>query len=353
MTLQQNKINHVAFVIDRSGSMRGRENDVIKVVDNQVAFLAQLSKDLDQETRVTIYLFDDRVDCIVFDKDVLRLPSIKDFYFVRGQTALRDATIQSQMELAQTCQLYGDHAFLTFVFTDGHENDSMNSSAQLYGLLSTQKDNWTVGVLVPDFNGRLAAEGAGFAKGNISIWDVNSSTGVEEAGTDIQAATQSYMTSRASGIRGTKQLFSTDPNAVNASTIKAAGLKPLDPKLYTLTAVTAPKESKNEGVLNKDKHRVWEIQQYVEKLNGPGSFRVGKAFYELSKKEKISGTKDLAVLEVATSKVFVGNGVRAMIGLPDADKTVAPDFNPDYKIFVQSQSHNRHLVVGKKLLVLR
>jgi hypothetical protein len=111
-------------------------------------------------------------------------------------------------------------------------------------------------------------------------------------------------------------------------------------------------DEKSQGSLNKDKHPVWEIQDYVEKLNGPGSFRVGKAFYELSKKEKISGAKQLAVFEVATSRVFTGPGVRALIGLPDADATVAPDFNPSYKIFVQSQSHNRHLVVGTKILVL-
>lgn len=348
--LKQNKINHVAFVIDRSGSMQGRERDVIKVVDNQVAFLAQLSKDLDQETRVTVYLFDHVVECIVFDKDVLRFPSIADAYWVRGQTALRDATIQSQRELDQTCQLYGDHAFLTFVFTDGHENVSKASSQELRNLLSSQAENRTVGVLVPDLNGRLACEANGFASGNISIWNTTSSTGVEEAGAEMQAATSGWMTSRSQGVTGTKKLFSTDAKTVNAQTIQAAGLQPLAKGTYQIVPVTRPKPG--EGVLNKDKEPVWEISQFVEKING-GTYRVGKAYYLLRKQETIQGNKDLAILEADTNKVYVGDGVRAMLGLPEENKRVAPDFNPKYQIFVQSGSSNRHLFPKDRVLILQ
>lgn len=46
-----NYINHIALVLDASGSMQYLAQDVVKVADNQIAYLAQRSNELDQETR--------------------------------------------------------------------------------------------------------------------------------------------------------------------------------------------------------------------------------------------------------------------------------------------------------------
>lgn len=351
----QNQIDHIAYVVDASASMEERTEETITVIDNQTAFLAEMSKQTGRETRVTIYIFSDpdNIRCVVFDKDVLRLPSIRQFYSPDGWTALLDATGLAIEDLRMTMQKYGDHAFLLFAFTDGQENKSRRHFAHTMPILiGSLGANWTVAALVPDVNGKLMARRFGFPDGNISIWNVNSSTGVEEAGETMKAALTAYSGLRSSGGSGTRTLFSTDPNAVNAATIRAAGLVPLAKDKYVLVPVTKPREAKGEGVLNKDKHRVWEISEFVRGANA-GVFRVGQAYYELSKKERIQGNKQLAIFEIATSKIFVGDGVRAMIGLPDEDKSVAPDFNDKYKIFVQSSSTNRHLVVGTKVLILK
>lgn len=351
---KQNYITHVAYVLDASSSMEGREEALIKAVDGQTKFLAQLSQDQDHETRVTVYVFadPDNIQCVIFDKDVLRLPSIRDLYKVYGNTALMDATALAIEDLRLTAQKYGNHAFLLFAFTDGQENQSRQHSAySLNQLVSQLGPNWTVAALVPDINAKLLAKRYGFPDGNISIWDTTSRTGVEEASHEMRAALSAYMTGRTSGVSGTRSLFSTDPAAVNAVTIAAAGLQPLAKDKYVLVPVTAPKRARNEGVENKDKHLVWEISEFVKKANGV--FRVGQAYYELSKKERIQGNKGLAIFEINTGKVFIGDQVRGIIGLPDGDKTVAPDFNPEYKIFVQSSSTNRHLVPGTKVLILK
>lgn len=347
---QQHLINHVVFAVDRSGSMRLREREVVKVVDNQVKFLAKLSQDTGQETRVTVYLFSDRVECIIFDTDVLRLSSIDGRYHTNGQTALIDAVIQSQNELGMTFRKYGDHAFLTYIFTDGYENASRSAPGLLRSLLAAQGPEWTVAGLVPDVNSKLALESCGVPKGNISVWDTASATGMEEVATEVEAATQSYFDTRASGLRGTKTLFSTAADAVNKDTIKAAGLQPLAQGKYLLLPVDQPTEKKG-AVLNKDNKWVWEIRTFVLHSGAPWS--LGNVYYLLDKKERIGGQKKLAVLEVKTGKVFTGDTIRALIGLPEGDKTVAPDFNPEYKIYVQSTSNNRHLRKGDHLLVLK
>src|SRR6478736_3792709 len=95
----QNKIDHIAIVVDASGSMAHLARDVVKVVDSQIAYLAQRSKDLDREVRVSVYTFDDTVKCVIFDKDVLRMPSIASLYRIGGLTALIEATMKSQEDL--------------------------------------------------------------------------------------------------------------------------------------------------------------------------------------------------------------------------------------------------------------
>jgi hypothetical protein len=361
MTIKQSLINHVAFVLDGSASMQARERDVISVFDSQIAWLARRSKEMDQETRVTVYVFDSRVECVIFDKDVLRLPSIKDLYWIRGNTALRDATIKSQQDLAKTYTEYGDHAFLTFVLTDGQENASRQSVYELRALLAGQADNWTLAALVPDFRAKLDVEACGFSKGNIEIWDVNSATGVAEVGERIQTVTDSYMDSRAAGVRGTKTLFAGSAQQVNAATVAASGMKALDPSEFFLIPVASDGtiEVKQAGKKTKarpDGTPCVVISDFVRATGRP--YEISKGFYELVKSEKIDPQKLVAVVERATSKVYVGPEARKLIGLDDTARRVRPmpkdsSGAPPYKIFVQSTSLNRLLPLYTQLLLLK
>src|SRR5688572_12317592 len=234
----QNLINHVALVIDASDSMYNLHRDVIRVVDDQIRYLAEESKRLDQETRITVYTFDTEVRCLFYDKDVLRLPSLKDHYKTAGMTALIDATLQSQEELAQTAQLHGDHAFLSFVITDGQENRSRRSKYDLADWFEKMPDHWTVATLVPDRRGEQYAVNYGFPVNNIAIWDATSRKGLEDGFSAVRTATSAFMTGRACGIRGSRSVFSIGGDAVNAQAIAQAYLVPLKLVAYFLGQVS-------------------------------------------------------------------------------------------------------------------
>ncbi|WP_327135310.1 VWA domain-containing protein [Streptomyces sp. NBC_01343] len=345
MSGKQNYINHVALVLDASSSMSHLSGKVVEVADQQIAYLARRSQELDQETRVTVYVFADKVECVIYDKDVLRMPSLKQLYRAGGMTALLAATLKSQRELAQTAQLYGDHSFLTFVLTDGQENashrcpDAPSRSARdlvqaVATMIETQQDNWTLAVLVPDQMGKREAMQCGFPKDNIAIWDATSTQGLEEAGQVILKATENFMVGRTKGIRGTKAVFSTGAEVVNKETIAAAGLTPVDPSQYQLVSV-----ARNAAI------REWVIECGQ-------NYRTGCAFYQLSKSERIQARKQIAVLEKKTDQVYTGPEARALLGLPDAEVRVKPDHNDDFTIFVQSTSVNRKLVPNTRLLVM-
>ncbi|GAA3369529.1 vWA domain-containing protein [Streptomyces antimycoticus] len=345
MSGNQNYINHVALVLDASSSMSHLSGKVVEVADQQIAYLARRSKELDQETRVTVYVFADKVECVIYDKDVLRMPSLKQLYRVGGMTALLAATLKSQRELAQTAQLYGDHSFLTFVLTDGQENASHRCPdapaknprelvQAVAKLMQTQEDNWTLAVLVPDQMGKREAMQCGFPKDNIAIWDATSTQGLEEAGQVIQQATENFMMGRAQGIRGSRAVFSTGAEAVNKDTIKAAGLTPVNPSEYQLIPVA----------------REAAIREWV--IECGHTYRTGGAFYQLSKSEKIQARKQIAVLEKKTDRVYTGPEARSLLGLPDTEVRVKPDHNDDFTIFVQSTSVNRKLVPHTRLLLM-
>ncbi len=330
----QNYINHIVFVVDRSGSMQSIRNEVVTVFDNEIKNLASRSKELNQETRVSVYLFGSLIECLIYDMDVLRLPSLKSHYQLEGMTKLIDATLKSIDDLKKTPELYGDHAHLLYVLTDGRENESRNTASTLSNTISKLPDNWTIGVMVPNQQGVFEAKKAGFAAGNIAVWSATKQ-GVTEVGGTIRQSTDNFMVNRSKGIRSTKNLFSLDTAAVS----KAAVTKLLDPlKADEYTILHVRKDDK-------------PIREFVESWKIP--YHQGCAYYELSKPEKIQGNKNICLKDKKTGKVYTGDQARQMLGLPDYEVKVGAAQHPNFTLFIQSTSVNRKLVPGTELLVMK
>lgn len=329
--VNQNYINHIALVVDCSGSMSKLTNDVITIVDNQVKHLAHRSKEMDQETRVTVYTFADKVNCVFYDKDALRLPSVKDHVKMYGNTALVDGTMQSILDLEKTATLYGDHSFLVYVITDGEENCSKSKGTALNSKIASLDDNWTVAAFVPNVIGKSEAKRFGFPAENVAIWDT-SKDGVAEVGRVIMETTNNYMTGRSTGTRGYKNLFSIQDVS---KTDVMSQLKKLHPGQYRMIDVV-------------DKVKIALLVEEVTKR----SYKLGEGYYQLSKPEKIQPEKSIALMDKTNKSLFVGADARKLLGLPDHEVKVAPVSWPDFEIFVQSASVNRNLMAGTKLLLL-
>jgi hypothetical protein len=344
MHKSQRLINHVALVLDASGSMDVHKDKVAKVADEQIAHLMRVSEQLKQETRVSVYLFDNEVFCLIFDMDVMRLPSISELYTIGGATALVDALVKSQEDLATTSQIYGDHAFLTFVLTDGDENRSRieDKMGAVRKYTAEAGENWTVGFLVPDNAGVAYLLRCGVPGESIIIWDAQSKDGMIGAGKAIEAATTSYLTARSTGKRGTKSVFAEaamGADKVNTQTVKEK-LAPMARKDYKLVDVFCAGEKVRQD-------------EFVEKQMG-GHFVCGHGYYQFTKKELVHGNKPIIVVEKATGQAYAGPEARALVGLTwGVDAKVQPADNPEFDIFIQSQAPNRLLVNGTKFLYLK
>ncbi|MFA6432911.1 MAG: VWA domain-containing protein, partial [Candidatus Paceibacterota bacterium] len=144
----------------------------------------------------------------------------------------------------------------------------------------------------------------------------------------------SFMRARATGVRGTKNLFSLDTSKISATVVKS-NLSELSPSDYELLNV----------------HKAAVIKPFVESWKIP--FRLGSAYYQLSKPEKVQGHKQICVQNKLNGKVYGGSNARRLLGLPDYEVKVEPASHPDFDLFVQSTSTNRNLVGGTKLLVMK
>jgi len=331
-------INHVAIVIDESSSMSHLKDRVVEQVDNQVKHLATRSKELGQETRVSLYLFNCDARCIVYDMDVLRLPSLRDIYAPSGMTALVDASLLALSDLGKMPELYADHAFLVYVITDGGENNSRSSKAGLFSTVSRLPENYTVATFVPNAEGHRMAVALGFPAGNISIWDASSKAGLDKAADVLKQSTDNYMTMRAKGVRSTKNLFVAQVAAKRTEVVQK--LKPVT------NPYTCWRNTKNQATPIKD---------FVEKHTGQ-AYMVGSAFYQLVKTETIQSHKRICLRTIPDGRLLSGSldEVRKVLCLPTGgDIKVTPGDFKDFQVFVESTSVNRNVVPGQEVLVMK
>jgi hypothetical protein len=328
------QIDHVVLILDRSGSMQPLRRKIIEAVQAQVNALAKRSQAMKREVRVSVYAFGSVIECLIFDTDVLRLPSIAELYEIEGMTKLADAIHKGLDDLATTSTLYGDHAFLLLAMTDGRENDSSTRGlAMLPGRLQSLPENWTAGLLVPSEMARFEAEALGFAKGNIGVWGND----VAEFERLADAGVESFTSSRLSGQRSTTNLFGNGPQNVNRQSV--ASLDLVSPTAYRLLPVPGGRAVK------------YESRAFVE---GAGlTYTRGCVYYQWTKGETIQAHKEIVVLEKRTDRAYSGAEARRLIGLPpDVAVQGSPQWNPDYETFIQSKTHTRKLIGGTRVLVM-
>ena len=121
----RNNLTELVFILDRSGSMAGLEDDTIGGYNSVIA---RQKKELG-EALVTTVLFDDQVE-ILHDRVNLKQlsPISEQDYFVRGSTALLDAVGKTINRIVRTERQTSDDLradkVMFVIITDGMENAS-------------------------------------------------------------------------------------------------------------------------------------------------------------------------------------------------------------------------------------
>ena len=163
---KENKKIEIVFLLDRSGSMGGLENDTIGGYNSFI----QNKKDLN--AHLTTVLFDNQIEVLHDRVDIKKVKKLtsKDYY-VRGCTALMDAIGFSINKIDPVAK---DKKVIFVITTDGLENASKEfNKAKIKKMINKRKD-WEFLYLGANIDSYGEADSIGIRRERVSNYKANS-----------------------------------------------------------------------------------------------------------------------------------------------------------------------------------
>ncbi len=326
-------VNHVIFVVDRSGSMSSIRRKVVSVFNSQLAALKKSAASTGQATFVSFYTFHSVVDAPrFFALPIDKVPKL-DAISTTGATALLDATGQALVDHQGLPGGALDNvSFILLVLTDGYENHSRKYKSKIGTMIKAAQASgrWTLAFLTPK-GGEATLLRYGIPAGNIQAWSTSGS-GVQTMGQDLQRGLQTFYEARQKGERAVVGVFTTNLAQVSVE------------------AVSASMSDSTDAFVRIPVSSAVAIRPLVES-ELKTSYKKGHGYYELTKPELVQEYKEIAIVDKASGKIYAGDAARSHLGLPiGARIKVKPGDHGSFAIFVQSTSVNRKLVAGTSLL---
>ena len=326
-------VNHVVFVIDRSGSMSGIRQKVVSVFNSQLAEIKKNAESTGQATFVTLYTFHSNVDTPRFFAKPIAAVDKLGSISCTGATALLDATGQAIVDLGNVPGAKMDNvSFIVLVLTDGYENHSRKYKTKIQSMIKAAQDTgrWTFAFLTPK-GGEAALLRFGIPAGNIQAWST-AGKGVQTMGQDLQRGLQTFYEARQNGQRAVVGVFTTNLAQVSVEAVSASMTDSTD-QFVRIPVATAS-----------------AIRPLVE-AELKSKYQAGNGYYELTKPELVQEYKEIAIVDKTSGKIYAGDAARTHLGLPVSSRIkVKPGDHGGFAIFVQSTSVNRKLVPGTTLL---
>ena len=153
----------IIFILDRSGSMGGKESDVIGGFNSAIKTLRENSNG--SPCSVAYWRFDEQIEK-VYEVELTDVPEMTERYYQpRGSTALLDAVGGAVGDSVND----PDVSYVVITFTDGYENASQEWTKDKVSQLIKQRQdlgNWTFAFFGADIDAWADAGAMGFSAGN-------------------------------------------------------------------------------------------------------------------------------------------------------------------------------------------
>ena len=329
-------VNHIALILDDSGSMKHIASQAQKVFNTWLDKIKNEAKTSNQLSLISMIKFGVNANIEFKHEPYTKVEQITSYIPRQGATALCDGVVLGVNTLEENNETFKhcDNSYLVIVATDGQENNSSYTNIKQLPNIITEhqgRDNWTFVFLVPPGAKNSFGYTYKIPLGNISEWDSDAQS-ITNMESQTSIGITNYYTSRSIGTRSISNFFETDLSKVTSSKIK-----------HDLTDI-----SKDCHIYTVEKES--QIKKFVE---GHGkTYKKGCAYYQLMKPEKIQSYKQVCIYDKKTKKIWGGGNARTLIGAPvGVDSKVTPGNHANYEIFIQSTSVNRILPRGTKLLV--
>jgi len=344
-------VNHIALVMDGSGSMVGVYDLVIATINAQIDRIKMESQDKNQATYLTVFSFGDEVHTPIINNTFIhQVNHVRFDQFKRGgSTALFDAIGEAITRFERLDVSDPNTSFLIVTVTDGQENASRFWNrpvlqARIRRLQGT--DRWTFAFSGPHGSKAEVQHQLDFYSGNVTEWE-NSRQGTQVMSANLSAGVSTFYGARSKGLTSTKSFFTPDLSQVSKRDLNK--LRNVKDEFKVLPVDNSAADG-----------REWEIRPFVEdrlaknttfRREAGNQYQVGNAYYELTKPEDVQPHKDILVLDRTTGAIYGGPDARNVIGMPmHGDVKVKPGNVANYRLFIKSTSVNRKLVRGTAVL---
>lgn len=218
--------NHVAIVLDKSGSMEIIRDATIRAFNEQCSTIRTASKE--QPTTVSLVTFDSTTRTEFFAVPTDKLTTLtRDSYMPGGGTALFDGIMHTTDALMRLPDANDpDTSFLVVIISDGEENSSRHATAssvksRIESLQATKR--WTF-AYVGAVSDLTAIRNLGISAGN-SRQFMATNIGVTRVAALNSTATQGYFASRSTGSTQSMDLYHRAEEALKKEEEKAAAAK--------------------------------------------------------------------------------------------------------------------------------
>ena len=173
----------IIFLLDRSGSMYGSENDTIGGFNSFI----EKEKIEESNAKVTTILFDHGYDVLYKRKNLYDVEELtRNEYYVRGSTSLLDAIGKTIVSMDREVS----NKVLFVITTDGYENSSVEfTKSQIKNLIKNH--NWEFIFLGADIDSYNEASSIGIRRNNIANYK-KTTDGVRDMYTSVTKASRMY-----------------------------------------------------------------------------------------------------------------------------------------------------------------
>lgn len=326
---------YIGISRDHSGSMNTLRHAALKDYNDNIVAIQSAAKDKAIDTIVSVVRcgIKSGVDRETVNSNVQAIKPLS-YYDADGSTPLFDS-VGELIDLLSAVPDRDDPnvSFLVMAVTDGEENHSrtwtgQRLSAKIRELQAT--DRWTFVFRVPrGYSSSLVR--LGIPAGNIQEWETTE-RGMRESSAQTVSAFSNYYAQRSVGVRSTTAFYADMSNVTK---------KDVDSTMTNISSEV----------------RIWPVKtpdviaSFVsQKAKKP--YRVGTAFYQLTKPEKaVQDYKLIVIRSKSNGAVYAGQSARDLLGLPTTGSIkLIPGDHGDWDIYIQSTSTNRNLIAGTNVL---
>jgi hypothetical protein len=253
-----------------------------------------------------------------------------------GGTALFDAIGNALTSFDDKQYGKGLAAHLITVLTDGEENQSQIYKNTIGSLVRQYNQTGTTTLVIQcpaSIKQQLVS--IGIPQDNITTWTGTAET-LQQTSIQKTSGITNYYNARNLGMTSSANFYQPD---LSFSPTK------LKRELVDVT----------HNFLISGVTKMWDgkqIRDFVEReVQRP--YKAGCAFYQLTKVEKVQANKEIVVRDLNTGRMYGGDDARELLQLPEGvEIKLEPVYwNNKYEIYIKSNSVNRKLVGGTKLLV--